>query len=307
MRVAPIIPCGGIGKRLFPFSSCSLPKQFIILFKDGESFFQKTIRRIRKIFPTEKIIIVANKMHQELVMQQLKDVGENNVLILFEHYNKNTFLSLFVAKMVIDNDFDALSVFPSDHFILDTTSFCQDILSALDTSIKEEKHILFGIKPTKPDDNYGYIQISDNGYIDNVGDIFFKIKSFIEKPSKKVAKTKIQCDTYYWNSGIFIFNNKQLTREIAYRNKISRIKENILMEKSNDCLDVIAKNLDKLLDLSIDEALIENNKELLCKKAQFDWQDIGNFFSLHELMNKNYINFSIPTYIKQSNQYAIKN
>lgn len=305
MRVAPIVLCGGVGRRLFPFSSCNLPKQFIIFFKDGESFFQKTIRRIRKIFPTQQIIIVANKINQNLVKQQLKDIGEGNVLVLFECYNKNTFLSLVVAMMVIDDDCDLISVFPSDHFILDEKNFRQDVLSALEISTQKKKHILFGIKPTKPDDNYGYIQIGENEYVDGMGNIFFKIKSFIEKPSKGVAKTKIQSDRYYWNSGIFVFNNKQLTKDVVYQNKISGIKENIFIKKDDIFLESVAKNLPELPEISIDEAIIENNKELLCKKAQFDWKDIGNFTSLHELMEKKYIIFSILAYITQCDKYSI--
>ena len=307
MNIAPIILCGGVGKRLFPFSSYSLPKQFIVLFADGESFFQKTVRRVRYIFKVEKIIIVANKMHKELLLQQLKEINENNVLILFERCSKNTFMSLAVAGMIASADVDVFAVFPSDHFILDKKSLRQDMLSAVQVSVRECKHMLFGIEPTKFDNNYGYIQISNRRHVDNVGEEFLKVSSFVEKPNIRFTKMKLQSHKCYWNSGIFVFNNKILTNDDKHQTKIKVIKNNISVKKDDVFLEIVAKKLSVLSDTSIDQAILEGNKQLLCKKASFDWQDIGNFASLSELMKKKYITFSIPKYIQQCEKYSANN
>ena len=200
--VRPIIIAGGIGTRLWPMSSRVLPKQFMKI-NSQKSLFQETLSRITsKKF--EKPIIVTNIEHKELIKMQLaeEDVEAD---IFFEEIQKNTCPAITLALLSIEEDCSVL-VLPADH------KFADD--NILDKSINyahkfiKEKIIIFGIKPTLPSSEYGYIKVrnSKDG---------FKVDSFIEKPTIKVAKQYLSSNEYFWNSGIILSDKSFLLQKIS--------------------------------------------------------------------------------------------
>ena len=294
MKVLPVIIAGGFGKRLSPMSTTERPKQFICFFdKNKYSCFQKTIQRIRTIFVIEQIAICCNLIHVEIIKQQLADINENNYILLVENDARNTFAStLFCLKFAQKIHIDTLFVSPADSFIKNDESFAKKIFNAVMFSFTRNKHILFGVKPTKACDRYGYIKIVNNAEKIN-NNCYYKIKLFKEKPSIDIAKSFVQSGDYFWNSGHFIFDVNTLSQDIKKYQKsaFANFKKLKLIAKDKNFYTTNSY-FDNLPILPVDKAIVEKSHNFLLNKLSLEWHDIGSFEVLEILIKAGKI--SIP-------------
>ncbi len=295
MNVLPIILCGGFGSRLSPLSSEELPKQFIPFIEHKYSFFQKTFKRVRKVFFTEKIIICCNVKHIDLIKKQIKDINEDNYILLAEKEKRNTFPSILISLQFAKKyHSDVLFVTPSDNYIYNDDNYIKNVYTSVLHSFIYKKHVLFGIKPTRADSNYGYIQINDKEKIH----MFYNIKSFIEKPDVKTAKDFIKNSNYFWNSGSFVFNFDKLINDIKKHSIDMFVKyknENFLEKKYNN-LYITNDNFLNLPTKQIDKEIIEKSNNIVCQKSTFEWYDIGSFEVINHLIKKGKIQISEEYY-----------
>ena len=306
MFISPVVLCGGYGTRLKPISTNILPKQFISFFPNGESLFINTIKRIRKTLKYEKIIVVCNYLHVNIIKEQLVGINENNYTLIIEEKNNNTFSSVLFALKISETN-DLLCVFPSDSFIKDVNSFSENLQSSIILSYISKKHILFGIKPTYADTNYGYLKINNNiNYKNNLkcfNHRFYKIETFTEKPNKEKAENFLLNGNYLWNSGSFIFNINSLIDDIKkYRNfeyKLYKNSDFIINYKENYIPNVKYFNI--IEKVPIDIAIVEKSKNLLCCKANFDWKDSGTWKNLFILLMEGNMVFDKNTFFQQYN------
>ena len=145
-----------------------------------------------------------------------------------------------------------------------------------------------GIKPTRPDTGYGYIEFEEDE--DIIGGKVKEVKHFREKPNKEVAEIFLKAGNYYWNSGIFVWNASTIldaihkfTPELYQLFSPSNNFYNTSMEqeKVNHCFEVCE-------DISIDFAVMENAKNVDVVLANFDWSDLGTWTSLYTHLEKDY-------------------
>ncbi|MDX1903027.1 MAG: sugar phosphate nucleotidyltransferase, partial [Thermonemataceae bacterium] len=171
-----VVMAGGIGSRFWPFSRNTSPKQFHDILGTGKSLLQQTIDRFESICPIENIYVVGSQEHQELLREQLPFLKQEQILL--EPYRRNTAPCVaFAAYKIFQKDPEAnLVVAPADHIILKEKEFERLVLQALEESDKNEKLITLGIKPTRPDTGYGYIQFLETD------SSIKKVKIFTEKP-----------------------------------------------------------------------------------------------------------------------------
>ncbi|MBC7912768.1 MAG: mannose-1-phosphate guanylyltransferase, partial [Pyrinomonadaceae bacterium] len=197
-----VIMAGGIGSRFWPISRSAHPKQFIDILGTGKTLIQTTYERFLKIVPAENIYIVTNESYRALVKEQLPDIANNQ--ILGEPVMRNTAPCVAYAchKINMLNPDAAIVVAPSDHLILNPERFIQDINNSLEAASKNNCLITLGIKPSRPDTGYGYIQFTDN----TLENDFHKVKTFTEKPNLELAKTFVQSGEFLWNAGIFVWS-----------------------------------------------------------------------------------------------------
>ena len=194
-----IIMAGGMGRRFWPYSRKSLPKQFIDFFGSGQTLLQQTYERYRRIIPPENIFITTHCSYKELVMEQLPEIREEQLVI--EEEQRNTAPAIAYASHIIQkiNPNACTVVAPSDHLILKTENFERAILHGLEFASKSDKLITIGIKPTRPETGYGYIQIDEEKEED-----FYKVKTFIEKPALEFAEIFVQSNEFYWVDGLML-------------------------------------------------------------------------------------------------------
>ena len=300
MSVAPIILAGGFGERMYPVSTKELPKQYIKFLKSGESLFERTIKRVRAFLKSEEIIIVCNVLHRDVVIEQMSNLRDDNYVIILEPERKNTMISLLLAlKLAECKHPELLFVNPTDSYIEDVASFSRCCQDAFDFCFLSGKHVLFGVRPTEANTNYGYIEMgevlqqrSDTKTDDSVDvgccDIYCA-KSFKEKPDEQKAGQYLKSRNFLWNSGCFIFNYQTLFAELKQKHfEYVDFLQKIMMTKTgNKIFEVSAESADcfnSFKSSQIDKCFIEKSKNIACIKANFDWCDVGNIEALEKMV-----------------------
>ena len=246
MNIVPVLLAGGNGTRLAPLSQTTMPKQFLQFFSNNKSSFQLTAIRIRHAFRNENMFIATNAIYADIVKQQLSEINEINYTIIAEKEPKNTF-PIITSIVKICNKDDVLFFTPTDLVIEDVDVFARQIQISSMYCYLNQKHILFGIKPTSPESNFGYIKtkISPTSFKNNTGNnvayddifntsLFHEVDCFIEKPSIKTAKSFYINNNYYWNSGMFVFNQELLLQNITDYHKTIFTGIHINLTKTND-------------------------------------------------------------------------
>ena len=158
---------------------------------------QQTYDRISKIVPPENIFVITNVEYISLTEQQLPDIKSEN--IVGEPMMKNTAAcNIYMAKKIAAQNPEAnIIVLPADHLILKENIFLKKVELGFNLAEKNDYLITLGIKPTRPDTGYGYIQ-----FVEKKKSEYFKVKTFTEKPDLEIAKTFIESGDFLWNAGI---------------------------------------------------------------------------------------------------------
>jgi len=279
---------GGVGSRFWPMSTPERPKQFLDVLGIGKSLIQMTYERLLMIAPKENIYVVTNESYSKLVQEQLPEITEGQILT--EPLRKNTApcIAYASAKIYAQNPNATLVVAPSDHLILKEDKFKETVDVAIQAANSDERLVTIGIKPTRPDTGYGYIEFSENqelypGQVTNV-------KHFREKPSREMAELFLRSGNYYWNSGIFIWKAKTILNALErFKPELHKLfAEDLSFYNSAEEQDSINHCFEVCEDISIDFAVMEHAKNTDVVLANFDWSDLGTWGSLYTHLDKDY-------------------
>lgn len=274
-----VIMAGGVGSRFWPLSKSDKPKQFIDILGIGKTFLQLTYERLNKICPSENFYIVTNKAYKKLVLEQLPMLSDDQVLL--EPKRRNTAPCIEFANYKIASRCSNANIIvcPSDHLILKEDEFIKVVSEGI--SFVENKNALLtlGIKPSRPDTGYGYIQI-DKKFSGNSTEIN-KVKTFTEKPNSDLAKFFFESGEFFWNSGIFIWTIKSI--DLAFKKYLPEVS---LLFKNRESysseVEFIDKTYSECPNISIDYGIMEKADNVYVYKADFGWSDLGTWGSLYE-------------------------
>ena len=278
-----LIMAGGIGSRFWPSSRKKRPKQFQDFMGQGKTLIQQTYNRFKIFIPKENIFILTNELHEQLVLEQIKEIDPSRILL--EPSMKNTAPCILYASLKIKkiNPLAIILTAPSDHLIKDDLSFSNNIKLAFDYVRSNSVLITFAVKPNRPDTGYGYLEREEKKLK------IFPVKKFIEKPSLKKAKIYLKSENYFWNSGIFVWKVKDIISAYKkFQPKMFKLLYNgFSFYNTSDEIIFINKNYSLLEDISIDYAIMEKCNNCFSIIADFDWSDIGTWTSLHDKTEKN--------------------
>ncbi len=276
-----VIMAGGVGSRFWPMSRTSFPKQFHDVLGTGQSLLQMTYERFLAICPPENIFVVTNVQYESLVQQQLPDLMTGQIIA--EPLRKNTAPCIAYAnhKIAAINRNARIVVAPSDHLITKEAAFHDTIAMALEQCSKNDALYTLGIKPTRPDTGYGYIQFT--GDPDTEIKRVKKVKTFTEKPALDLAKQFIDSGDFYWNSGIFIWSLDSIRK--AFKKHLPDIEElfSDLTEIYNSDQEAarIANVYAICENTSIDYGILEKAEKVKVVLSDFGWSDLGTWGSLY--------------------------
>lgn len=278
-----IIMAGGIGSRFWPMSTSSHPKQFLDILGTGRTLLQQTYDRLEKLCPPENIFVVTSTSYQNLVESQLPEIKKENVLC--EPARKNTAPCVAYASYKIKklNPNAIAIVAPSDHLITKEDTFIKAIKSCFEKAAHEDCLVTLGIKPTRPDTGYGYIQYIDTPVHEKDKRIF-KVKTFTEKPNVDMAKFFLESGDFLWNSGIFIWSVKSITNALeTHDSELANIfKEGMEAYNTPQEKNFIAGAYNTCKNNSIDLSVMEKAKNVYVRESIIGWSDLGTWGSLYE-------------------------
>lgn len=274
---------GGIGSRFWPVSRNSMPKQFLDIMGTGRSFLQETFHRFEKIVPAENILIVTSEQYEDLVKEQLPRMKSENILL--EPHRRNTAPCIAYAtyKLYKKNPNAVVVVAPSDHLIVNEDVFLDTLGCALSFAADHNDLFTLGIKPTRPETGYGYIQ-TNKARVRNVnGYISYSVKTFTEKPNKELAKVLVESGEFLWNSGIFIWNLEAIKGELEkYLPDIANpFKDGTPCYYTVEEKGYIKGIYEACNGISIDYGVMERTDKSWVFEASFGWSDLGTWDSLY--------------------------
>lgn len=278
-----VIMAGGIGSRFWPMSTPERPKQFVDVLGTGRTFIQMTVDRFKGILPAENVWVVTSQAYKDIVAEQLPEVPCGNILL--EPCRRNTAPCIAYAAWKIKSiDPKAtIVVSPSDHLVLDTPEFQRVVKSAMDFASTSDAIVTLGMKPTRPETGYGYIQ-TDMSCPSARNKEIYRVDSFREKPDLATAEKYIRKPNMLWNAGIFIWNVSTIVNAFrVYAPEINEVFENLLpLYGTTKEQEAINENFPKCESISVDYAILEKSEEIYCFPASFGWSDLGTWGSLRE-------------------------
>ncbi len=278
-EIRSVILAGGSGKRLWPLSRKTYPKQFSKLF--GEmTLFQATAKRlcssdIVKFLPH---ITITTTDFRFIVSDQLQEIGVNSGPILIEPESKNTAAAILASSLfAYSDDKDAvLLCAPSDHMIADFRRFHEAIVAGM-SSVKQGKIIAFGVKPTRPEINYGYLEVEKN-VAGNL--IEAPVLSFVEKPNLETAEQMVAQGNFVWNTGILMFRAHDLINAFdCYAPETLALVKDAVKRSSIDLgfHRLSAEPWLMLDNVSIESAIVEKAQNLVSILYTSKWSDLGGW------------------------------
>jgi mannose-1-phosphate guanylyltransferase len=278
-----VILAGGKGRRLWPVSREEYPKQFIDFFGTGRTQLQQTYDRFTRIIPRENIYVNTNQDYAHLVREQLPELSPDHLMA--EPIHRNTAPSVaWACHRVLRVCPDAnLIVSPSDMDVHNEEAFQENIREGLEFVSHNDGLLTMGVKPTRPEPGYGYIQLGDP-----IGDHLFHVKSFTEKPDREFAKLFIASGEFYWNTGLFLSRASFLQKSFmellpSVFRRLDTLNPNSTVEEEDE---FVRQNFPIYPNLSIDHSILERSEQVFVMMCDFGWADVGTWHSIYEAMQK---------------------
>ena len=274
-----IIMAGGIGSRFWPLSKDNYPKQFLDILGTGKSFIRSTYERFSPVIPDENFLVVTNKAYKHLVLEHLPMLRPDQVLC--EPARRNTAPCIaYAAYHIQSRCSDAnIVVTPADHLVTNEIEFQRIISLGFDFLAKQPNALMtIGIKPSRPETGYGYIQVPKQDLLPEV----VKVEMFKEKPDYDTAVKFVTEGNYFWNSGIFLWTLDGIMK--AFKQYLPEMVE--VFEKgiynfgTPEEQDFINDHFVDCPNISIDYGVMEKSPNTYTIPASFGWSDIGTWGSL---------------------------
>ena len=280
----PVIMCGGAGTRLWPVSRESMPKQFVPLVEE-RSTFQQVLGRIRDETIFDRPIVITNSDFRFIVAEQMRECGIEGDIVL-EPIRRDSAMAVAVAAVLAGarDPASIVIVLAADHVVRDQDAFAQACREAV-AAAADGRIVTFGINPTFPATNYGYIR--PGARLD--GGTAFAVDSFVEKPDAATAGRYI-ADRYLWNSGNFLFRADVMLAEIArFEPDIAKAAKAAVggMTKDLDFLRLPAEAFAQVPKKSIDYAVMERTGHAAVLPVDCGWSDVGSWSAVWDLMGHN--------------------
>ncbi len=280
-----VILAGGSGTRFWPRSRRKLAKQVLAL--DGkQTMIQKTMERLLPLGTANDFWVITNEFVAAEIQRQLPLIPPQQVVT--EPEARNTAPAIGLAAFLLERlaPESIIGMFPADHVIGDEKKFRKVMQRAIEIAGHEDHIVVMGVQPARPETGYGYIETGEK-----LESGIFRVKRFTEKPNLQRAEEFVTAGNYYWNSGIFVWSARTLTRALReHLSETAPFLEQIAAAWGTKDFDKTFADLyPKCENISIDYAVLEprsakgeHSSKLFCLQADFGWNDLGSWAALYE-------------------------
>jgi mannose-1-phosphate guanylyltransferase len=281
----PVILAGGRGTRFWPLSRKRRAKQLLAL-AGKQTMIQQTVARLLPLAPTKRFWVITNEDSQREIVRQLPRLSRRQIIA--EPVGRNTAPAIGLAAFILlQNDPEAvIGMFPSDHVIGDAKRYREVLAKGIEIAAAGENIVVLGIRPTRPETGYGYIEAGSA--MDSSAS---RVHRFTEKPYAERAARFLEAGNYFWNSGMFLWSARTLAN--ALREHLPRTAP--LLEQianaygTKQFASAFRRIYPKCENISIDYAVLEprsakgeQDSNIFCLPADFGWNDLGSWTALYE-------------------------
>jgi len=281
----PVILAGGRGTRFWPLSRKRRAKQLLAL--DGkQTMIQQTVARLLPLAPAKRFWVITNEDSQREIARQVPRLNKQQIIA--EPIGRNTAAAIGLAAFILlrSNPEAVIGMFPSDHVIGDEKRYRSILEKGIEIAATGENIVVLGIRPTRPETGYGYIEarLTTEGQE-------LRVRRFTEKPDGARAAEFVAAGNYFWNSGMFLWSARTLSSALhEHLPRTASILEQIAATFGTRKFAATFRLLySKCEDISIDYAVLEprsskgeQSSNIFCLPADFGWNDLGSWTALHE-------------------------
>ena len=293
-KITAVILAGGSGTRLWPLSRMQLPKQFLRL-QGEKTLLDATVHRLAPLIQEQDVLVVTGAEHAK--GEAYNSLQQYQTLL--EPTGRNTAPAIALAAAWLlqqsrqnpknsETEDPIMVVLPADHIIKNREAFQTALKQAIETA-KQGRLVTFGIKPTRADTGFGYIQAKPNG---NDECLVMNVESFHEKPDQKTAEKYLAVNSnlniknspleYYWNSGMFVWRASTILEEI--KTHLPKLHQKIAEITTSEPRESINKELwSQLPNISIDYGVLEKSNNVTLIPCDIGWSDVGSWDAVHEI------------------------
>jgi mannose-1-phosphate guanylyltransferase len=272
------IMAGGVGSRFWPGSREARPKQFLDMLGVGKSLLRLTFERFLPLCPASHIFIVTNAAYKALILEQLPELTDNQILCEPSRNNTGPCVAYTAFKLAGLDPNANFIIAPSDHIVLKPDVFLEKIRQALDFAADHNALLTLGVRPTRPDTGYGYIQFGEEAAPE-----VRKVLRFTEKPNLEFARQFVDSGEYLWNAGIFVWNVRTVLH--AYEKLAPEIyrmlAEGVEVYNTPQEQNFIDRVYPGTPNISVDFAIMEAASNVYTVPADFGWSDLGTWAGLY--------------------------
>ena len=281
----PIILAGGRGTRFWPLSRKRRAKQLLAL--DGkETMIQQTVARLAPMAAPSRFWIITNDDLRPAILRQLRKLPAKQIIA--EPAARNTAPAIGLAAfLLLRHDPEAvLGLLPSDHVIAEPAQYRATVSRGIEIAAAGENIVVLGIRPTRPETGYGYIEA---GAPDHDGAL--RVRRFTEKPDLATARQFLDAGNYFWNSGMFLWRADTLANALREHlpNSAPLLEKIAAAYGTRKFAETFRKLYPKCENISVDYAILEprsakgeGQSRIFCLPSDFGWNDLGSWTALHE-------------------------
>lgn len=276
-----VIMAGGAGVRLWPLSRKSRPKQLLRLLSE-KSLLRHSYERVAAMLPPERIHVITNHAHIPMVAGELPELPTDN--LYGEPVGRDTANAVGLAAAILrSRDSEAvIGTFTADHIITPHDGFHRAVERAYQVAEQRPQVLVtMGIRPTRPDTNYGYVRRGEL-----VCDGVFAVEKFTEKPNMAKAMKYLSSAEYYWNSGMFVWHASTILEHLRRQLPPSHdaVQEIAAAWNSPNRTEMLERLYPALMKISIDFAVMEHAKEVIVVEMACNWVDVGSWPAIESVI-----------------------
>ncbi len=281
----PVILAGGRGTRFWPLSRKRRAKQMLAL-NSARTMLQETVERLRPMALDKRFWVITNDDLRQGIARQVPKLDRRQIIA--EPVGRNTAPAIGLAAFILlRSDPDAvIGMFPADHVITSPARFHKNLRTAVRLAVEDGYIVVLGIRPTRPETGYGYIEVGEK----LPGDIR-RVRRFTEKPNLDRAEEFVAAGNYFWNSGMFVWGARTLAKALLeHLSETAPYLQDIALAYGTRKFERRFRELyPKCENISVDYAVLEprsakgeHASNLYCIPAGFGWNDLGSWAALYE-------------------------